>query len=121
MKRILVVDDSRTEQFMLKAILERHGYEYMSADEGEKGIEQAKTEKPDLILMDIIMPGLNGFQTVRKLKKDPDTQAIPVIMVSTKSEMADRAWATKQGAEDLVAKPVNEQELLAKIENFLSE
>ncbi len=119
MARILIVDDSPTEVFALARMLEENGHEAISASNAEEGIAQAKGEKPDLILMDVVMPGMNGFQATRKLSKDPDTADIPVIMVTTKDQDTDRIWGLRQGARDYVVKPPVEAELLAKIAALL--
>jgi len=115
MTRILVVDDSPTETHVLKNMLEQHGYSVSVAEDGEQGLAKARAEKPDLILMDIVMPGVNGFQATRKLSKDPETSAIPIVMISTKDQDTDRIWAKRQGALDYISKPVTEQELLDKL------
>jgi twitching motility two-component system response regulator PilH len=115
MTRILVVDDSPTETHVLKAMLERHGYQVSVAKTGEEGIKLAQQESPDVILMDIVMPGVNGFQATRKLSKDPATSSIPIVMISTKDQDTDRIWAKRQGAKDYITKPVTEDELLSKI------
>lgn len=115
MARILIIDDSPTEVFAFKRMLEEHGYETCSAFNAQDGLAKAKEEKPDLILMDVVMPGMNGFQATRKLSKDPETAAIPVIMITTKDQETDRIWGLRQGARDYVVKPPVEAEFLAKI------
>lgn len=119
MTRILVVDDSPTEIHVLKTMLEKHGYKVCVAADGDEGMSKARSEQPDLILMDIVMPGVNGFQATRKLSKDPVTAAIPIVMISTKDQDTDRIWAKRQGALDYITKPVTESELLAKINAVL--
>lgn len=119
MTRILVVDDSPTETHVLKTMLEKHGYQVYVAADGDQGMIKARTEQPDLILMDIVMPGVNGFQATRKLSKDPATASIPIVMISTKDQDTDRIWAKRQGALDYITKPVTEAELLAKISAVL--
>ncbi len=114
-KKVLIVDDSPTERFFLTDLLRKQGYDVLTADSGELGIAVAKTEKPDLILMDVVMPGLNGFQATRQLSRNPETQAIPVIMCTTKGQETDRVWGMRQGAVEYLVKPVVAQELLAKI------
>lgn len=114
MTRVLIVDDSPTEVHYLRSTLERNGFETESASDGREGVAKAKQLKPDLILMDVIMPGLNGFQATRELGKDPDTADIPVIMVTTKGQETDRIWGLRQGAVDYVVKPVSEQDLVDK-------
>lgn len=119
MTRILVVDDSPTEIHVLKTMLEKHGYQVCVAVDGDQGMSKARSEQPDLILMDIVMPGVNGFQATRKLSKDPVTASIPIVMISTKDQDTDRIWAKRQGALDYITKPVTEAELLAKINAVL--
>lgn len=119
MARILIVDDSPTEVFALTRMLEEHGHEAFSAGNAEEGLSKVKGVKPDLILMDVVMPGMNGFQATRSLSKDPDTANIPVIMVTTKDQDTDRIWGLRQGARDYVVKPPVEAELIAKINALL--
>lgn len=119
MTRILIVDDSPTETHVLKTMLEKNGYQVSVAQTGEDGIKLAQQETPDVILMDIVMPGVNGFQATRKLSKDPGTSAIPIVMISTKDQDTDRIWAKRQGAKDYITKPVTESELLSKIKAAL--
>ncbi|MBM4180822.1 MAG: response regulator [Betaproteobacteria bacterium] len=114
-KKVLIVDDSPTERFFLTDLLRKQGYDVLTADSGELGIAVAKTDKPDLILMDVVMPGLNGFQATRQLSRNPETQAIPVILCTTKGQETDRVWGMRQGAVEYLVKPVVAQELLAKI------
>ncbi len=119
MARVLVVDDSPTEVHVLKGILEKNGHSVSSADNAEDGIKAAKAGKPDLILMDVVMPGMNGFQATRALTKDPDTATIPIIIVTTKDQETDRVWGLRQGAKDYIAKPVDEGMLMGKIKAVL--
>ena len=114
-KRILVVDDSATERHMLRDLLTKAGYEVVSSENGEDAIVKARQVKPDLILMDVVMPGLNGFQATRAISRDPATQSIPVIMCTSKSQETDKIWGLRQGAKDYVVKPVDRDVLLAKI------
>lgn len=120
MARILIVDDSPTEVHVLKTMLEKNGFEILEANSGEEGIETAKRERPDVILMDIVMPGLNGFQATRQLTKDDVTGAIPVIIVTTKDQETDRVWGMRQGAKDYITKPAAESDLVGKINAVLS-
>lgn len=120
MSQILIVDDSPTEAHVLKGMLEKNGYETEIAESGTEGIERAKAFKPDLVLMDVVMPGLNGFQATRQLTKDPETSDIPVIIVTTKDQETDRVWGLRQGAKDFLTKPVSEQRLLEKINAVLT-
>lgn len=114
-RKILVVDDSPTDQQYLRELLTKKGYQVLSASGGEEGISKARTLQPDLILMDVVMPGLNGFQATRQLSQDEATKNIPVIICTTKQQETDRFWGLKQGAKDYVTKPVNAAELLTKI------
>jgi twitching motility two-component system response regulator PilH len=120
MARILIVDDSPTDVRVLSAMLERAGFQTITAGTAEDGIVRARQERPDLILMDVIMPGMNGFQATRTLSKDPDTSSIPVIIVTTKNMETDRIWGMRQGAKDFVSKPPNERDLVARIQNLLA-
>lgn len=113
--KIMVVDDSPTERFFLEGLLSKQGYLVVTAENGEEAITKAKQEKPDLILMDVVMPGLNGFQATRAISKDDETKHIPVIMCTTKGQETDKVWGMRQGAKDYIVKPVNQDELLKKI------
>ena len=119
MARILIIDDSPTEIFAFTRMLEENGYQAFSAKNAEEGIEKARQEKPDLILMDVVMPGMNGFQATRRLAKDPETSDIPIIMITTKDQETDRVWGLRQGARDYLIKPPTEAEFLARIEAAL--
>ena len=119
MARILIVDDSQTERAALTALLEQHGHQVMTATDGQSGVESAKAHRPEIILMDVVMPGLNGFQATRKISNDPATSHIPIIMVSTKDQETDKVWGTRQGARAYLVKPVEEQDLLEVISEFL--
>lgn len=114
-RKILVVDDSATDQQYLRELLTAKGFQVVTASGGEEGVSKAKSEKPDLILMDVVMPGLNGFQATRQLSQDEATKHIPVIICTTKHQETDRIWGMKQGARDYVTKPVDGADLLAKI------
>lgn len=114
-KRILVVDDSATERHILGEILGKQGFDVTFAEDGESGVAQSKLIKPDLIVMDVVMPGLNGFQATRAISKDPETQHIPIIICTTKDQETDKIWGMRQGAKDYVVKPIIAAELLGKI------
>ncbi len=116
---ILIVDDSPTQLHILKGYLEEAGCKVLVADNGEMGISQARANKPDLVLMDVVMPGLNGFQATRLLSRDPETSNIPIIMVTTKDQDTDKTWAIRQGAREYLVKPVEKDQLLAKISQVL--
>ena len=117
---VLIVDDSATDVHVLKGMLEKNGYQTSLATTAEEGMKKAKTEKPDVILMDVVMPGMSGFQATRHLSQDPETAAIPVIIVSSKDMDTDKIWGMRQGAKDYVTKPVTEKELISKIRAVLS-
>jgi twitching motility two-component system response regulator PilH len=119
MAKILIVDDSPTELHMLAKILHQGGYEAVTATDGETGIAAAQAEGPDMILMDVVMPGLNGFQATRKLSRDPKTRDIPILMVTTKDQETDREWGMRQGARGYLVKPVEPRELLKVIGDLL--
>ena len=119
MANILIVDDSPTETHVLTTMLEKNGYVVSTASSGEEGITKAKSEKPDLILMDVVMPGMNGFQAARSISSDPETQSIPIVIVSTKDQETDKMWGLRQGAKDYVTKPAQEKELISKINSLL--
>lgn len=119
MAHVLIVDDSPTERHVLKGMLERNGLNVSLAASGEEGVAQARMIKPDLVLMDVVMPGLNGFQATRELSRDPDTSGIPVIMVTTKDQETDRIWGMRQGAKEYLTKPVEETQLIAAVRNFI--
>src|SRR5690554_8048912 len=121
MARILIVDDSPTEMYKLAAMLEKNGHQVYKAENGADGVALAKQEKPDVVLMDIVMPGLNGFQATRQLTKSPETQNIPVIIVTTKDQETDRVWGKRQGASGYLVKPVPEATLLSEIASVMAE
>jgi twitching motility two-component system response regulator PilG len=120
MALILIIDDSPTEVFVMQKALEKHGFKTASAENGEEGIRKAKAMKPDLIFMDIVMPGVNGFQATRMLNNDPETSLIPIIMVTTKGQETDRVWGLRQGAVDYLVKPVSAQALVEKAQAALA-
>jgi twitching motility two-component system response regulator PilH len=119
MAKILIVDDSPSQLYSLQKIVEKLGHEAISAEDGAEGVETAKRELPDLILMDVVMPNLNGFQATRQLSKEESTSHIPVILVSTKNQETDRVWGMRQGAKGYVTKPINEKILISTIREFL--
>ena len=114
-KNILVVDDSPTDRQHLTDILSKGGYTVSTAASAEEGITKAKQTKPDLVLMDVVLPGHNGYQATRELSKDEATKHIPVIVCTSKKLETDRIWAVRQGAKDYVTKPVDAKDLLVKI------
>ena len=114
-KKILIIDDSPTERHVLVEILSRGNYQIVTAETGEEGIEKARSEQPDLILMDVVMPGLNGYQATRTLTRDEATKHIPIIVCTSKGQETDKIWGLRQGAHDYMTKPINGEELLMKI------
>ncbi len=117
-KKVLVVDDSSTDRQNLEQILKATGCEVITAKNGKIAIELAKTEKPDIIFMDIVMDEMDGYEATRELSNDADTQAIPVIFVSSKKQKADRVWAKMQGGKELVSKPYTPEQILDQIKTF---
>ena len=112
---VLVVDDSPTEIHLLTEMLKKNGFSVTTASNGEEAIAKSKSDKPDLILMDVVMPGMSGFETTRAITKDPQTANIPVIICTTKGQETDKAWGLRQGAKDYIVKPVTEKVLMEKI------
>ncbi len=119
MATVLVVDDSPTEIHVIQSILSRHGYQVEIASSGDEGVAKARAVRPDLILMDVVMPGMNGFQATRQLSRGSDTATIPVVIVTTKDQETDKVWGMRQGAKDYIVKPVREGELLATVKAAL--
>jgi twitching motility two-component system response regulator PilH len=119
MARILIVDDSPSQLVGLKRIVEKLGHQVITAEDGSAGVEAAKREIPDLILMDVVMPNLNGFQATRTISKDAKTSHIPIVLVTTKDQETDRVWGMRQGAKAYVTKPVNESDLVSTIQKLL--
>jgi twitching motility two-component system response regulator PilH len=117
-KNILLVDDSKTELHHLTELLTKHGFKVRTAENGEDAMRRLAEEKPDLILMDVVMPGQNGFQLTRAITRDPAFADVPVIMCTSKNQETDKVWGMRQGARDYVVKPVNADELVAKIRAF---
>lgn len=119
MAHICIIDDSPTDVHALSTMLAKGGHRVSSAPSAEQGIALVKRERPDLVIMDVIMPGINGFQATRMLSRDPETAKIPIIVVSSKNQETDRLWALRQGAKEYVVKPVKDRELIAKINSVL--
>jgi twitching motility two-component system response regulator PilH len=117
-QKILLVDDSKTELHFLSELLTKRGYSVRTAESGEEAMRRLGEEKPDLILMDVVMPGQNGFQLTRTITRDPRFTDVPVIMCTSKNQETDRVWGMRQGAKDYVVKPVVPEELIAKIKQF---
>jgi twitching motility two-component system response regulator PilH len=116
---ILIIDDSPTDVRVFTTLLERAGYRVDSVGSAEEGIERVRAQLPDLVIMDVIMPGMNGFQATRTLTRDPVTSNVPIVMITTKSMETDRVWGLRQGARAFITKPVNEKDLLACINDLL--
>jgi twitching motility two-component system response regulator PilH len=119
MALILIADDSPTEVFMLKKILEKHKHQIIIAEDGKQAIELTHNKKPNLIVMDVIMLNLNGFQTTRHLTKDPQTSDIPIVIVSSKDQESDKLWGLRQGAKGYLGKPITEELLMAEVNKLL--
>ncbi|NNJ92467.1 MAG: response regulator [Gammaproteobacteria bacterium] len=120
MAKILIVDDSPTEMHILKSAVEEAGHDVVTAENGEDGVTAASDHKPDAILMDVVMPGMNGFQATRKISKNADTADIPIVMVTTKDQRTDKEWGLRQGATAYLVKPVQKKELIEKINEVLA-
>jgi twitching motility two-component system response regulator PilH len=121
MARILIIEDSPTDTAVFTAMLQRNGHEVIAAGSAEDGIKMAREHRPQLVLMDVILPGMNGFQATRALSRDEATAHIPVVIVSTKGMETDRVWGMRQGAKDYVVKPPAEADLIARIKKLISE
>lgn len=115
MTTVLIVDDSPTETHVMRTALEKNGFEVLNAADGEAGLKLARESHPDAIIMDVVMPGVNGFQATRRLTRDPETAKIPVVIVTSKDQPTDKVWGMRQGAVAYMTKPVGGDELVAKI------
>lgn len=120
MALVLIADDSPTDQHILSRALEKQGFETLVARDGEEALKLATERTPDVILMDIVMPGLNGFQATRQLAQNPSTASIPVVIISTKTQEADRVWGLRQGAVSYLTKPVSDNDLVAAVRAALT-
>ena len=120
MARILIVDDSPSQLMSIRRIVEKLGHDALTAEDGAAGVEAAKRELPDLILMDVVMPNLNGFQATRSISREATTKHIPVILVTTKDQDTDRVWGMRQGAKAYITKPFSESELADVINQYIS-
>jgi twitching motility two-component system response regulator PilH len=114
-KKVLVVDDSKTELMFLTDLLAKNGFSVKTAENAEDTFRRLAEDKPELILMDVVMPGQNGFQLTRAIMRDPLYSDIPIVMCTSKNQETDRVWGLRQGARDYITKPVNAEELMAKI------
>jgi twitching motility two-component system response regulator PilH len=118
--KVLIVDDSPTETYKMETVLKKNGYKVVKAENGEDGVATAKKELPDIVLMDVVMPGLNGFQATRLLTKAKETSHIPVIIVTTKDQPTDKLWGKRQGAKGYLVKPVDDKVLIDSIQQVLA-
>ena len=118
--KVLIVDDSPTETYKMETVLKKNGFSVVKAENGEEGVEMAKKELPNLVLMDVVMPGLNGFQATRLLTKAKETSHIPVIIVTTKDQPTDKLWGKRQGAKGYLVKPVDDNQLMDTIKQVLN-
>jgi twitching motility two-component system response regulator PilH len=114
-QKVLIVDDSKTETMFLTDILQKNGFAVSSAENAEEAFKRLEEQKPDLILMDVVMPGQNGFQLTRAINRTPEYADIPIVMCTSKNQETDRVWGIRQGARDYITKPVDSSELFAKI------
>ncbi|HSV58557.1 MAG TPA: response regulator [Variovorax sp.] len=114
-KKVLVVDDSKTELMFLTDLLEKNGFKVKTAENADDAMRRLQEERPDVILMDVVMPGQNGFQLTRAIARDPLYAAVPIILCTSKNQETDRVWGMRQGARDYIVKPVDPAELIAKI------
>ncbi|MBZ0224097.1 MAG: twitching motility response regulator PilH [Dokdonella sp.] len=119
MSKVLIIDDSPSQLVSMKRAVEKLGHEVVTAEDGAAGVEAAKRELPDLILMDVVMPNLNGFQATRTISKDASTSHIPIVLVTTKDQDTDRVWGMRQGAKAYVTKPIDDAELMRVIKEYL--
>ena len=117
-QKILLVDDSKTELHHLSDVLGKRGYQVRTAENGDEAMRRLSEDKPDLILMDVVMPGMNGYQATRMITRDPRWSTVPVIMCTSKNQETDKVWGMRQGARDYIVKPVNTEELVNKIKAF---
>ena len=120
MAKVLIVDDSPAQVSSLKALIEKWGHVVLTAENGDQALQIARAEQPNVILMDVVMPGMSGFQTTRKLSKDQATNRIPVIFVSKKDGEADQVWGMRQGATAYVTKPINPDVLFTAISDAVA-
>ena len=121
MALVLIVDDSPTEQYVLCQALEKHGYDTVVASDGEEAIATAEQQQPEVIIMDVVMPGMDGFKATRLLARNPATSAIPVVILSTKGRDTDRVWGLRQGAKEYLVKPVQDNQLVEAVQMALAE
>ena len=113
--KVLVIEDSKAEQMFIRDLLQKNGYQVRTAENGEEALRQLAQERPDLILMDVVMPGQNGFQLTRTITRDPQFAGVPIILCTSKNQETDRVWGMRQGACDYLTKPLDPQQLLSRI------
>ncbi len=118
-KKVLVVDDSPTELRLVTSALNGKGYNIITASDGAEAMQKAMKEHPDLIVLDVVMPGKDGFQVCRELKKSPDTKDIKIVMLTSKNQVTDRFWGMKQGADVYLTKPFKEEELADSVSRLI--
>lgn len=116
--KVLIVDDSPTDLHLISGFLMNNGYTAVTASSAEEAMQKVQSEKPDLVLMDVVMPGMNGYEATRALSKNPDTASIPVLIVSSKGQDTDKIWGMRQGAKDYLVKPIDEKTLIDKIRSI---
>lgn len=121
MKKVLIIEDSPQDSAQFSKVLDKMGYTVFTASNGEEGVEKATKEIPDLILMDVVMPKMNGFQAARALNKNDETKDIPVIMVTTKSQETDKIWARRQGVKIFMTKPVGDKDLKKAVKEVMGD
>ena len=114
-KKILIVDDSATERYFFMETLSKQGYECITAENGDEAIQKSRSEQPDVILMDIVMPGIDGYKATRTISNDEATRHIPVIICTSRNQETDRVWGMRQGAKDFLVKPVSAKDLIKKV------
>ncbi|HET8553497.1 MAG TPA: response regulator [Rhodanobacteraceae bacterium] len=119
MAHILIIDDSPTDVRVFTTLLEKAGHTVSSVGNAEDGIEHVRNTQPDAVIMDVIMPGMNGFQATRTLSRDPKTKDVPILIITTKSMETDRVWGMRQGARDFITKPISEKDFLSRIDKLL--
>ena len=120
MKKALIIDDSKTDRDYLESILKKAKFEVLLAEDGKKGVDQAKSGKPDIIFMDIVMDKMDGYEAARTLQNDPVAKSIPIIFVSSKKQRADRVWAKMQGGKELISKPYTEDHIFAQLKSYVN-
>jgi twitching motility two-component system response regulator PilH len=118
-RTILVIEDSPTQMEVVRSALLTRGYHVITATSGDEGLEKARRERPELVLLDVVLPGKNGFQVCRALKSSPDTKDMTVIMLTSRVQVSDRFWGMKQGADDYLTKPLKNEDLLAAVARHL--